>query len=169
MFGTRFVHLAAPLHGCWLLLLFPFTSNGIHLPLIPKLQISLTVASPNTHITEAPSQDLVERNLAKRAFNPCTQWSILGGMIVLLPEAGTKMLTVTGGQVGCEGTNTCLFTTYAGSGWEYCGEPNTSPIFATHCYDYPATWVGISPVDVAYWLVLSIYALFYKNLQPRPR
>jgi hypothetical protein len=143
----------------YLLLAFPLSSGGFEQPRLPASQGSWLVALPNAHITEAPSQELVKRNIVKRDINPCTQWSIVGGRCIVSDKPGIKSLIVAGGQIGCSGTQTCLFTSLAGYDWEYCGDISSSPAFATHCYDYPTSWIGISPEDIAYWLVPLIISL----------
>jgi hypothetical protein len=84
MLCPRFLYGIVHWPAFCLLFVIPITSSALQLPPVVSLQGSRSVASPNAHITEAPAQDLVEKNLAKRAFNPCTQWSIVGGMTDLI-------------------------------------------------------------------------------------
>jgi len=84
MLCPRFLYGIAHWPAFCLLLVIPITSSALQLPPVASLQGSRSAASPNAHITEAPAQDLVEKNLAKRAFSPCTQWSIVGGMTDLI-------------------------------------------------------------------------------------
>jgi hypothetical protein len=58
-----------------------------------------------------------------------------------------------GGDVGCQDTDTCLFTVRSGRNWEYCGDIYSTANFGTDCRDYPTYWYGVSPLDVIYWLV----------------
>lgn len=115
---------------------------------------SRSTASPNAHITEGPSLKLVGKDNEKRDFNPCTQWTLLGGKYKL--PLRRKVLIFSGGEVGCSGTETCLFATVSGYNWEFCGDISNPQIIATYCYNYPTIWNGISPQSILYWSVLPI-------------
>lgn len=88
MLGACSLPATALLQVLWVFLVLLVTTSGLEQPHVPVLQGSRSTASPNVHITEAPSQALIGKNIARRDLNKCTQWSILGGTYFVTHNRG---------------------------------------------------------------------------------